>query len=188
MMAVCQKHVSWWFLIEFGQDRIIFKDGLGNVFNLVKQSHWTLFLEGSPHGGQVDVVGEEKKQSCKIIFLINYFARQTFSREERRHRFPIAQFGFVLSKYNLHVLTALCSTSSCLIITDNHEDGNHEAAELQDLSRGAVGGGGVLAGLGRTVGGLLGGSVSRLGGSVSWLRLSVGWLRGAVPRGEGIYG
>merc|ERR1719219_217254 len=93
------------FLIVFGQDRIIFKDGLGNVFNLVKQSHWTLFLEGSPHGGQVDVVGEEKKQS------------------------------------------------------NNHEDGNHEAAELQDLSRGAVGGGGVLAGLGR----------------------SVGWLRGAVP-------
>merc|ERR1719219_1370106 len=93
------------FLVVSVQDGIIFKDGLGNVFNLVKQSHWSLFLEGSPHGGQVDVVGEEKKQS------------------------------------------------------DNHEDGNHEAAELQDVSRGAVGGGGVLAGLGRSVGGLLRGSV-----------------------------
>ena len=80
MMAVCQKQVN--FLIVFRQDGIIFKDGLSNVFNLVKQSHWTLFFKGSPHGGQVDVVGEEKEQSCKIIFLINYFAGQTFSREE----------------------------------------------------------------------------------------------------------
>ena len=68
--------------------------------------------------------------------------------------------------------------------TDNDQDGNHEAAELQDLSRGAVGGGGVL-GLGGGICWLLRGSVSRLGGSVSWLRLSVGWLRGAVPgRGQ----
>ena len=80
MMAVRQKHVS--FLIVFSQDGVIFKDGLSNVFNLVKQSHGTLFFKGSPHGGQVDVVGEEKEQSCKIIFLINYFPAQTFSREK----------------------------------------------------------------------------------------------------------
>ena len=80
MMAVCQTEVV--FLIVFSQDGVIFKDSLGNVFNLVKQSHGTVFSEGSPHGGQVDVVGEEKKQSCNIIFLINYFPGQTFSREE----------------------------------------------------------------------------------------------------------
>ena len=70
MMAVCQKHLS--FLIVFGQDRVIFKDSLSNVFNLVKQSHWTVFFKGPPDGGEVDVVGEEKEQSWKIIFLINY--------------------------------------------------------------------------------------------------------------------
>ena len=72
MMAVCLTQVS--FLIVFGQDRIIFKDCLSNVFNLVKQSHRTLFFKRSPHGGQVNVVGEEQKQSWKIIFLINYLA------------------------------------------------------------------------------------------------------------------
>ena len=82
MMAVCQKHLS--FLIVFGQDRVIFKDSLSNVFNLVKQSHRTLFFKGSPHGGQVNVVGEEKKQSCKIIFLINYLAGQAFRRREEK--------------------------------------------------------------------------------------------------------
>ena len=83
MMVVRQK-TSQLFLIVSLQDGIIFKDGLGNVFNLVKQSHWTLFLEGSPHGGQVDVVGEEKKQSCKIIFLIIYLAGQAFRRGEEK--------------------------------------------------------------------------------------------------------
>ena len=70
MMAVCQKQVS--FLIVFSQDRVVFKDSLSDVFNLVKQSHWTVLLEGPPDGGEVDVVGEEKEQSWKIIFLINY--------------------------------------------------------------------------------------------------------------------
>ena len=82
MMAVCQKHLS--FLIVFGQDRVIFKDSLSNVFNLVKQSHRTLFFKRSPHGGQVNVVGEEQKQSCKIIFLINYLAGQAFRRGEEK--------------------------------------------------------------------------------------------------------
>ena len=70
MMAVCQKQVS--FLIVFSQDRVVFKDSLSDVFNLVEQSHWTVFLKGPPDGGEVDVVGEEKEQSWKIIFLINY--------------------------------------------------------------------------------------------------------------------
>ena len=62
--------------------------------------------------------------------------------------------------------------------TDNHQDGDHKVAQLQDVSRGAVGGGGVLSGLGGPVGRLLRGcSVSG-----SWLGLIVSWLRGAVPR------
>ena len=70
MMAVCQKQVT--FLIVFSQDRVVFKDSLSDVFNLVKQSHWTVFLKGPPDSGEVDVVGEEEEQSWKIIFLINY--------------------------------------------------------------------------------------------------------------------
>ena len=69
-MAVCQKQVS--FLIVFSQDRVVFKDSLSDVFNLVKQSHWTVLLKGPPDGGEVDVVGEEEEQSWKIISLINY--------------------------------------------------------------------------------------------------------------------
>ena len=100
MMAVCQKHLS--FLIVFGQDRVIFKDSLSNVFNLVKQSHGTLFFKGSPHGGQVNVVGEEKKQSCKIIFLINYLAGQAFRRGEEK---SVSDSSIWLhSQCNLHVL------------------------------------------------------------------------------------
>ena len=62
--------------------------------------------------------------------------------------------------------------------TDNHQDGDHKVAQLQDVSGGAVGGGGVLGGLGGPVGRLL------RGGSVSGSRLGliVSWLRGAVPR------
>ena len=99
-MAVCQKQVS--FLIVFGQDRVVFKDSLSDVFNLVKQSHGTLFFKGSPHGGQVNVVGEEKKQSCKIIFLINYLAGQAFRRGKEK---SVSDSSIWLhSQCNLHVL------------------------------------------------------------------------------------
>ena len=107
MMAVCQKHLS--FLIVFGQDRVIFKDSLSNVFNLVKQSHGTLFFKGSPHGGQVNVVGEEKKQSCKIIFLINYLAGQAFRRGEEK--------SVSDSSIWLHTQQIICMYWSCCLMS-----------------------------------------------------------------------
>ena len=61
-MAICQKQIT--SLIVLGQNSVVFQDCLSDILDLVEETHWTVVLfEGSPDGGEVDVVGEEEEES-----------------------------------------------------------------------------------------------------------------------------
>ena len=53
-------------LVVLGEDVLVLEDGLGDVPHLVQQRQRARVTEGSPHRGQVHVVGEQQEQGCNI--------------------------------------------------------------------------------------------------------------------------